>query len=127
MKDYTKLKENSTNRTNEYSKLRLDQQQEEINQLKFECDRLMKEKNQLCIDYETQIRELKEKIDKDDLDRSTSSDFSKSSDLGQKLREQVILTKELDARLITEFNKNSSIKSNEPKQLPDNIKVICLY
>lgn len=149
MKDYTKLKEFSANKTNEYSLLQLEHQQE-IERLKLEYEKLLNEKNaQTRLEYENQLRELKEKLnEKDDLDRSTSSgkheyhcvvrnwqilieslaDFSKSSDLGQRLRDQVNLTKELDNRLITdsmrlaEFKKNA-IKSNETKQLPESIKV----
>ncbi len=60
---------------------------------------------------------------------------SKSSDLGQKLRDQVNLTKELDTRLITdsiklneklmvEFNNKKNNNTNDSlKQLPENIKV----
>ena len=63
-------------------------------------------------------------------------EFSKSSDLGQKLRDQVNLTKELDTRLITDSiklneklrvgfnnNKKNNNTNDSSKQLPENIKV----
>lgn len=135
MKDYSNLKEYSSNKSSEYSKLK-NEHQIEIERMKIEYEKLINDKNkQMKQDYENQIRELKEKLDKDDLDKSSSSaDFSKSSDLGQKLKDQVNLTKELDSRLITdsikmnekllvEFNNKKNSKNNEASQLPDNIKV----
>ena len=120
MRDYAKLKEQSVNKTTEFAKLKNEHQQE--------IDKLKKDYEKLLLEKTNQIRELNEKCEKDELDKSTSSasEFSKSSDLGQKLREQVNLTKELDTRLITEFNNKQASKNNntiETKQLPENIKV----
>ncbi len=124
MRDYAKLKEQSVNKTTEFAKLKNEHQQE--------IDRLKKDYEKLLLEKTNQIRELNEKCEKDELDKSTSSasEFSKSSDLGQKLREQVNLTKELDTRLITEFNNKQASKNNnsiETKQLPENIKVFICF
>ena len=124
MRDYAKLKEQSVNKTTEFAKLKNEHQQE--------IDRLKKDYEKLLLEKTNQIRELNEKCEKDELDKSTSSasEFSKSSDLGQKLREQVNLTKELDTRLITEFNNKQASKNNnsiETKQLPEDIKVFICF
>lgn len=124
MRDYAKLKEQSVNKTTEFAKLKNEHQQE--------IDKLKKDYEKLLLEKTNQIRELNEKCEKDELDKSTSSasEFSKSSDLGQKLREQVNLTKELDTRLITEFNNKQASKNNntiETKQLPENIKVFIFF
>ena len=71
--------------------------------------------SQIRHEYDNQIRELKEKYEREDFDKSTSSGFS--SDLGQKLKDQVNLTKELVTRLITD-----SIRMNEKLMVEFNYK-----
>ena len=106
------------------NKLKRDHQLQ-LGQLKREHDIEMHAlAEKLQAEKEKQIREVKEKYEKElagDGDSSSSQDLSMSSmgtDLGKKLRDQVKLTKELDSHLITDTRRLASQQKQQTANEP---------
>lgn len=100
----------------------------EIESLKAEYERTLTDRiAKIEHENERKIDEIRHQYEKEltELDRSTSPDSTISYDYGNKLREQVIRTQELDSKLLdTMKNKKLNRSSIDESQIPSKIQQI---
>jgi hypothetical protein len=101
----------------------------EIEALKADYERTLAEKlTKLERENERKIDELRNQYEKEltELDRSTSPDSTMSYDYGNKLREQVIRTQELDTKLLDTMKSKRLNRSlvDESSQIPPKLQQI---